>query len=74
MSNHTFRITFSGSFSMTKEEIWPDGDAPAYPKSKDVIEKMRNSGNKSKLLDDWNLENDLDITVVDEKGNSEEWE
>jgi hypothetical protein len=74
MKEKTFRITFSGSFSMTSAEIWPDGDAPEKPTARDVRNTMINHGGKSNLLSDWNLENDLDITILDEDGKTEEWQ
>lgn len=73
MSSYTFRITFLGSVSLTTEEVWPDDDAPEHPTARDVIEKMR-SYSKSEMLREWNLENDLDIIVFDEKGRTESWE
>ena len=74
MSKKTFEITFSGSLSLTSHEIWPDGDMPANPTARDVRNKMINEGGKSELLKEWNLEDDLNITIADEQGNSEEWE
>lgn len=74
MSKHEFRITFSGCLTLNSYEIWPDGDAPPNPTARDVRNKMINTGGKADLLSDWNLEDDLGITIVDERGNSEEWE
>ena len=74
MSKASFRISFSGSFELTTNEIWPDGDEPENPTVQDVRNWMMNSGgSKSALLRDWNLERDLDITIVDENGKTAEW-
>ena len=74
VSKEQFRITFSGTFSMTTEEIWPDGDGPENPTASDVKNRMINQGGKASLLSGWNLETDLDIAIVDEAGHTATWE
>jgi len=74
MTEKTFRVTFSGTFSMTAEEIWPDGDGPENPTAYDVRNRMISQGGKGSLLSGWNLETDLDIAIVDEAGHAATWE
>jgi hypothetical protein len=62
-------IEFQGSVALSVAEIWPDGDAPEEPHVRDVIEKMQAAGSKLRMLDDWNLEQDLTISVTDLETN-----
>ncbi len=59
-----FRIEYSGYTELTVEEIWPDGDAPENCTLIDVAQFIRKTS-KLRLINDWNLEDDLDIHVVD---------
>ena len=36
MGEKSFTITFDGSATLTVDEVWPDGDAPANPTLLDV--------------------------------------
>jgi len=62
----SFTIDFSGSVSLRVSEIWPDGDAPDNPTVEDVMDKMRDCGSKSDLLEDWNIRDYLNISVHDD--------
>ena len=72
----TFTFEFSGDVTLSVDEIWPDGDAPEDPTLQDVLKQIENTGHfgsdKHALLDDWNLEKDLNITISDETGKSVE--
>ena len=65
-----FLIEFRGDVILTTEDIWPDGDAPENPNAEDVRRVMRGSGSKMYVLSDWNLLDDLHVTVDE----SEVWE
>jgi hypothetical protein len=62
----SFCLEWGGSASLTVDEIWPNGDAPADPTRDDVIQAMRNSASSvSQLCRDWNL--DIEGVEVDGK-------
>lgn len=68
-----FEVTFSGSFRLAIDEVWPNGDAPEKPTPADVVRKMMKEGSKTRLLDDWNLGDDLTIIVSGAHGMPQEW-
>lgn len=59
-----FNITFGGSVRLSVDEIWPDGDGPEDPTPEDVVARMEEEINKHSLVDEWGLEDDLEITVA----------
>ena len=62
----TFDISFDGSVTMSATEIWPDGNMPENPTAKDVALAICRLGSVSRLLEEWNLADDLDIYVDQE--------
>ena len=58
-----FLIEFRGDVILTIEDVWPDGDAPPNPNAEDVRRVMEASGSKCGTLLDWNLADDLHVTV-----------
>lgn len=62
-----FRMSISIEAHLTKEELWPDGDAPENPTAKDVVELIRKCGGATKIIEDWNLDDLLECAVWDDK-------
>lgn len=60
-----FSISYDVSYSV--EEIWPDGDAPANPTLDDVMAVIVKCGGKRRVLDEWSMTDDLDLSVSDGK-------
>jgi len=65
----TFHIDFNGCLTLDVAEVWPDGDAPEHPTALDVINAMKATGNKARLLGEWNLDDDLIIAVCSDDGS-----
>jgi hypothetical protein len=59
----TFRISISIDEYFTKEELWPDGDAPENPTAKDIVELIRKCGGVKRIIEDWNLDDTIECTV-----------
>ena len=57
-----FEFGFEGSVFLTIKEIWPDGDWPDNPTVDDVVKIVDNIP-KSRLLDDWEMIDYVDIYV-----------
>jgi hypothetical protein len=60
-----FSINYDVTYSV--EEIWPDGDAPESPTLDDVMAVIVKCGGKRRVLEDWSMTNDLELTVSDSK-------
>lgn len=69
------RITVSGHITLSKGQVWPDGDAPRSPTAEDVCRSMHESiGSRDveppqgyqllEVLREWNLGDSLRMTVV----------
>jgi len=63
----SFGFSISAELSLDVEEIWPDGDWPEDPTVDDVPKVIAQCGGKMRILHDWDLDSDLDLTVSDEK-------
>lgn len=60
----TFNFTVDGAYSLTVDEIWPDGDAPENPSVQDVIAKVKSDcSSVYELIREWNLDQDLTVDV-----------
>lgn len=71
-----FLVRIYASVTMPSSDIWPDGDEPEDPSVHDVMKKIQDSsyGRKSHFIDIWNLESDLDVSVIDyESKEIERW-
>ena len=67
-----FRVEFSGDFTISASEIWPDGDIPSNLSVGDVVAEMkRYCVGKSDLIKKWDLENDLVIDVCEKDSEDE---
>ena len=62
-----FHFSISVETSLGIEDIWPDGDAPENPTVDDVLKVIAKCGGKRRVLEDWNLVDDLDLDVSDSK-------
>lgn len=58
-----FRVSFDGEIMLTSDQIWPDGDGPDEPTAIDVAALMRREGTICTLLQEWNLDDALDVYV-----------
>jgi len=47
------------------DELWPDGDAPENPTTRDVEILIEQYGGILTVLRDWGLWEDLDFEVID---------
>ncbi len=56
-------IDVLGFNELTVEQVWPDGDAPDNPTADDVAAVIKQCGGLRRVLDDWNLDRYLVITV-----------
>lgn len=63
--SHRFQIIIEGDAELTIKELWPDDDAPENPTAEDVRALMESSGRRDRVLRDWMLLDDLDVTVLD---------
>lgn len=61
-----FRFYIEKTILLNEDEIWPDGDGPENPTTEDVWEEVRKEGGTAKILDNWNLINNLDLVIVEE--------
>lgn len=60
----TFEVWIEGpSFTLTEEEIWPDGEGPENPTDEDVIKEMQAYGSVYRVISDWALDDGLTICV-----------
>lgn len=57
-----FTVSFSGESYLMNEEIWPDG-APAHPTAEDVKRAMEAAGAKGRVLKDWYLLLNVEVSV-----------
>lgn len=58
-----FHITIEVNVDLDYEELWPDGDGPLDPTEDDVRRLISKEGGPSRIIDEWNLQDDLDLYV-----------
>jgi len=56
-------ITFP-DLTLSVSEVWPDKDAPAEITADAVLAVMRKHGSLRRVIDDWNLIDELNIVVT----------
>jgi len=66
MSDEMFEVLIDGTFTLSVEDVWPDGNAPANPTAVDVAIEMRKEDNVLRLIREWNLH---PVVRVQERGN-----
>lgn len=78
----TFNIYIDFSADLTVSEIWPDGDAPENPTSKDVMAKLM-GGDKwcshTQVLEEWGMMDDnsgwtVSSNDLDRRDYTNEWD
>jgi hypothetical protein len=64
-----FTVALHAEYTLTVDEVWPDGDAPENPTAEDVAKEMASYSNAStaysrcrETLGDWGLD-DVDVDV-----------
>lgn len=62
--NRKFTIAITGSVTLSKKDVWPDGDAPESPTTEDVLGVLQESGRIGEVLLDWNMEEEFDWEVT----------
>ncbi len=62
-----FHFSLSADVDLEIDQIWPDGDAPENPTVDDVLKVIAACGGAHEILRDWDLDQDLDLTISDEK-------
>ncbi len=50
-----FELVIESRVVLTVDQIWPDGNAPADPTAKDVLELNDDDGGPETVLREWNL-------------------
>lgn len=71
-----FVLDLSMHVQLTEEQIWPNDDAPENPTAADVVEVLReSSANLLTALEDWNLEEfvELSVTTVTKEPDKAIW-
>lgn len=65
MSNEVgIEIHVEAENNLAVGDVWPDGDAPDEITADAIKELMESSGSKRKVLREWLLDDDLDVTIV----------
>lgn len=64
-----FEIVFDGWVTLDEKDVWPDGDAPEEPTAEDVKAVMERCGMKSTVLREWDLLQDIEVTVSEQGKN-----
>lgn len=62
-----FHFSIEADVSLGVEDIWPDGNAPENPTLEHVLEVIKKDGGARRVLEDWNLIDDLSLTISDGK-------
>jgi hypothetical protein len=73
MNHCTILIMFSGEIELDEGSIWPDKDAPENWTAADVKAVMESCGSKWRVIDDWNLVDNLRVEVAGGGARSEVW-
>ena len=76
-SKDVFTVIFSGSATMEKDWIWPDGGAPENPTVEDVVRAIKDDTyDTADFIQDWNLADDIEIHIynkADPAGLDVDW-
>jgi len=70
-STKSFNFSIYTDVVLTVDEIWPDGNAPENPTVADVVAVIDNCGGTRSVLRDWDLDNDLTLTISDGKDSQD---
>lgn len=61
----SFRIDIEGSYTLTIEQLWPDGDWPEDPTEEDVLELIEREGGANCIIAEWDLDVEAEVTDLD---------
>lgn len=71
VSAKKFSISIGGEYTLSVEDIWPDGDAPENPTSADVAAAIdEDCIDVASLIKDWNMPCWVDVRPVGVPGKS----
>lgn len=66
MKTRTFTFDITISHTFTIDELWPDGDAPENPTTRNVYDLVEQCGGLARVINDWDLVDDADLHVTDD--------
>jgi len=69
MTAPTITIHLETMVELEVAEVWPDGDAPDVVTADAVMAAMETCGSKRRVLDEWMLLEDIDVTVTVDRPN-----
>ena len=76
-SKDVFTVIFSGSATMEKDWIWPDGGAPENPTVEDVVQAIKDdTRDAAEFINEWNMGDSIEVHVynkADPKGLDVNW-
>jgi len=55
---------FDQDIELSPTEIWPNGDVPHNITAEVILQEVHKAGGLERILHDWNLMTDMDLTVV----------
>jgi hypothetical protein len=62
-----FRILIECDCELQDDWIWPNNDVPENPTVKDVEAVIEQCGGPVRIINDWNLDDCVDVTVYEIK-------
>lgn len=65
MTRKRFAINYTLDVILDTKELWPNSDGPANPTEEDVELLIKKCGGIEKVIVDWNLVQDGDLTVTE---------
>lgn len=60
-----FRIDIDGSFTLSVDQLWPDGDWPDEPTEDDVLALIEKEGGANCIIAEWDLDVEARVTDID---------
>jgi hypothetical protein len=67
-----FNLHFRGTVRLSEDQIWPDGDGPENPRSKDITNLIENTySNMGDLITDWSLEKEIHCIISSSESDVE---
>lgn len=65
-SQKKFDIILYGDYTLTEDQIWPNGDGPENPTEQDVVDAINTDGGPDEVVTRWNLSVDVTVDEVTE--------
>ena len=66
MAKPMFTFETASSTTLDLDAIWPDGDAPENPTAEDVAKVIAACGGLRAVLRDWDLDDEITLTISNE--------